>query len=127
MTILFIFLAVFDLYWQSYFRGLGKGMDNWGVSFGSWQGWGMRVSLVVFTLLIFWGISLRFRKKRVGNWFVMLVLGGGVNLASRLIWGSVWDYLCFPHLPFCFNVSDLLISLGVLSYILRINGNRSSV
>ena len=58
---------------------------------------------------------------------LLIALGGIGNILSRLVWGGVWDYICFPFLPFCFNLSDVLISLGVVSYILGVNGNRSTL
>lgn len=127
MTKIFLMLAALDLYWQDYFREQGRGVSNWGLSFGSWQGWGLGVSSVAYLVYCLWILREVSTRRRVEVSYVLLVLGGGVNLVSRLIWGSVWDYICFPWLPFCFNLSDLLISLGVLSYILRVNGYRSTV
>lgn len=62
------------------------------------------------------------RRNPVG---VGLALGGGVsNLLERLRWGSVYDYLQFPHAPgrlkqYVFNLADLAILLGGLALALR--------
>jgi len=42
----------------------------------------------------------------------MVILGGVINLAMRLVWGEVIDYLCVAGL--CFNMADILITGGVL-------------
>jgi len=123
----FIILIV-DLLLQTVFRGGMIGLPNRGISFGLGQEMGLIIS--VFALVIFGVYLYRFRVKptesagkpgMTGLWIIFL--GGVGNVVCRLIWGSVWDYICLPFLPFCFNLSDVLISLGVVSYILRINGD----
>jgi len=53
----------------------------------------------------------------------LLAVGGMGNLVPRLIWSGVWDYIHVPILPFWFNLSDVLIVIGVISYILGVDGN----
>jgi len=80
-----------------------------------------------FLILIIVFLYQYIKFKRFYFFMVLIVLGGIGNMFNRVIWGSVWDYICLPFVPFCFNLSDLLISFGVLSYILGINGNRDSL
>lgn len=57
--------------------------------------------------------------------FDLLILGGLGNLVPRLLFGGVWDYI--PYYFFWGNLSDLIISVGVFSYILGVNGNRDTL
>jgi lipoprotein signal peptidase len=123
------FVLVLDLVLQTVFRFEKIGFENRGVSFGIGQSAGEYITLVT-VILVFLGVYVyRFRlKDRRDKWALLLILLGGVgNLGCRLIWGSVWDYICLSFLPFCFNLSDILICTGVVSYILGVNGYRSTL
>jgi lipoprotein signal peptidase len=122
-----IIIAVADIFFQTYFRHVGLGLLNRGVSFGAASEFGNIISIGAFGFFVCWYLYERFKYKKCAGYLFLLTLGGGVNVASRLVWGSVWDYICLPFLPFCFNLSDVLISLGVVSYILGVNGNRSTL
>ena len=122
-----IFVLVLDIVLQTVFRGHNFGMANRGVSFGLASEIGIIVSIMAFGLFALWYLyELRVMKKR-RLYLLLIALGGLGNVVCRLTWGSVWDYICLPFLPFCFNLSDVLISLGVVSYILGVNGNRSTL
>ena len=127
MRILLLIVAFFDLVFQIFFRKINVGLANRGVSFGFWQDMGNIISFIVFMIFIFWYLDNKIHKKKDPLYLFLLALGGCVNLISRLIWGNVWDYICLAFLPFCFNLSDLLISFGVVSYILSYSGNRNNL
>jgi lipoprotein signal peptidase len=120
-----IFLGL-DLVLQIIFRGARYGVENRGVSFGLAPEVGFVISLLAFSFLIGWYFYEKAKGKRF-LYLSLLALGGVGNIVCRLVWGSVWDYICLPFLSFCFNLSDVLISLGVVSYILGVNGNRSTL
>ncbi|HOX95866.1 MAG TPA: signal peptidase II [Candidatus Woesebacteria bacterium] len=119
--------VLIDLFWQFYFRLHSLGVENFGVSFGLGKEWGRVLSLIAYGFFVVWYLWGRYRGDR-RTWPILLVaLGGLGNLICRLVWGSVWDYICFSWLPFCFNLADLLISVGAISYILGVDGYSSVV
>jgi len=118
-------MVVLDVFLQSYFRGRGMGMINQGVSFGLLSGFGTTIAVIVYIVFVF--AYFRFKSGRDNLGLLLLIFGGLGNLLPRLIWGGVWDYLCLPILPFWFNLSDVMISLGVVSYILMGDGNTDIV
>jgi lipoprotein signal peptidase len=105
-------VALLDLFLQTSFRSIGFGVANRGVSFGLAPEMGLLISFGAWL-----GFALMAKKGKVEYWLILI--GGAGNIISRIIWGSVWDYICWLGLPFCFNLCDGLISFGVLSYILR--------
>lgn len=118
MTTIVSFVFLLDLVCQNYFRSLGYGTLNKGISFGWWQGISQVMTMVIYLLFVSWVVfRVRKGKRQVG--LMAMVLGGLGNLLPRLWVGSVWDYLYFPVLGFWFNLSDALISFGVISYILE--------
>ncbi|KKT29514.1 MAG: Lipoprotein signal peptidase [Microgenomates group bacterium GW2011_GWC1_44_10] len=118
-------MVVLDVFLQSYFRGRGMGMINQGVSFGLLSGFGTTIAVIVYIVFVF--AYFRFKSGRDNLGLLLLIFGGLGNLLPRLIWGGVWDYLCLPIFPFWFNLSDVMISLGVVSYILMGDGNTDIV
>lgn len=120
-------MLVLDLVLQTVFRLKNTGVENRGVSFGMAPEMGLIISIVALALFIGWYLYERIKLKKESTFLLVITLGGLGNVICRLIWGSVWDYICIPVLPFCFNLSDVLISLGVVSYILGLNGNRSTL
>jgi len=122
-----LLVFVTDLFLQSYYREIGFGLANFGISFGMMNGIDKLVLLGVFVSLVTWMVIDYLSFKTVKFPVYLIVLGGLGNLLARMIWGNVWDYLWFPYLPFWFNLSDVLISVGVLSYILGSNGDSSTV
>lgn len=127
VIVLGIFFLGLDIVFQLIFRSVGYGTENRGVSFGLASEVGLIVSYFAFCLLIAWFIFDLYKHKQVSLFLFLTALGGVGNILSRLIWGSVWDYICISFFPFCFNISDVLISLGVASYILGVNGRRNIV
>ncbi len=92
--------------------GIGVYKVNSGVSFGLLDG---RVSLIIWLsllgVLLFW-----FVRKR--SWAVWLMLcGGAANLADRLIWGGVIDWIKFPG-GLWFNIADVCIVSGAFYWLI---------
>ncbi len=100
---------------QGFLRRKGIGVLNEGVSFGLFPGIGMLMSILIYLGLVvmFFMVS---KKEKVAMWFILV--GGLGNLVPRIIFGSVWDYIYAPFLPFQFNLSDVFITTGVILYIL---------
>lgn len=118
-SILVLFLvAVFllDLALQSYFRSVGVGVANGGISFGLFPNLSGVITAGIYLIFIVWFfVTIRKGKFQLG--LLPLALGGLGNLCSRLLMGDVWDYLRLPPLPFSFNLSDVLIVGGVIYYL----------
>lgn len=100
-----------DIFLQSYFRTTGYGIGNRGISFGWLPGLNLWLTIGVYLTLVLW--------TRGSRW--TLIWGGLGNLLPRWWWGGVWDYLHWQGLPFWFNLADVLISWGVISYILDLD------
>lgn len=110
-----------DLFLQVYLRSIRFGVVNLGVSLGFLGSLGGFLAIFVYLLFLgYFLYCLRSGKSiQTGLWFVML--GGTGNFLMRVLTGSVWDYILIGFLPFWFNLSDVLITLGVISYILQNN------
>lgn len=122
-----VLVLLLDLVLQTEFRSQNFGMANRGVSFGLAPEIGLIVSFIAYGLFIGWFVFDFVKNKKTRLFLFLIALGGLGNIVCRVIWGSVWDYICISFIPFCFNLSDVLISLGVVSYILGVNGNRSTL
>lgn len=103
--------------WVGQYLGyhFGFGVVNMGVTFGMFQG------ISFWIILVFWAYLVIKRDER----FEKLVWGGLGNLVPRVLFGGVWDYI--PYYFFWGNLSDLIITVGVFSYILGTNGDRDSL
>lgn len=120
-----LLVLVLDIFLQTVFRASNIGIANRGVFFGLGSSIGSIFSITAYGLFFIWIIYEFVRFHRKSTHLLLIGIGGLGNVICRIIYGSVWDYICLSFLPFCFNLSDLLISLGVVSYILGVNGNRS--
>lgn len=119
LSLLFgIVIVLIDWFLQSSFREKNLGIANAGVSFGFASGLGefWKYSLLMFLviLFVFWFWS----KTKLNVYLVSLLIGGLGNMVPRLLYGNVWDYILFKPLGLWFNISDVLILVSVLSYIL---------
>ena len=102
-------LVVVEVSLQSYFRYVGWGITNSGVSFGFLKNF--PVSLLYVVIFLFWGLSA----SRLETGWRLVLLGGVANLTARLVLGgAVWDYLRVPGMGLWFNGADLLITTGVM-------------
>lgn len=116
-----------DIFFQVHFRSVNYGVPNFGISFGVWEGLGRNLGILIFTIFSGWIVREMMLKRRVKTALVLVALGGLGNAISRIVIGNVWDYIYVPFLPFWFNLSDVLISFGVISYILWSNGDSSTI
>ena len=107
-------VMVVDVFLQSYFWG-GRGVINRGMSFGWFSGMNNYFVVATYLVILAWFFANRRGKFQLG--LLALVLGGLGNLLPRLLLGGVWDYLYFPVLGFWFNLSDVLICVGVIIYL----------
>jgi signal peptidase II len=97
--------------------------QNNGVAFGFLSGGG---ALVVIVTAAVAAVLLIFFLRAPGRpWLWLstgLLVGGAIgNLLDRLISGSVTDFIKLPHWP-AFNVSDIAITIGVISLVLVLEG-----
>ncbi|KKS91342.1 MAG: hypothetical protein UV68_C0072G0008 [Candidatus Collierbacteria bacterium GW2011_GWC2_43_12] len=104
-----------DLVLQFFFRSKGIGMMNAGISFGILPGFLATMVIALIVLIAF--IRMFVRNEGRSMWMSWIILGGLGNLFSRMLACSVWDYLYFPILAFWFNLSDVLITVGVVLYL----------
>lgn len=95
----------FSLFWQS-------------SNFGSWV---IAIfSAVVAVLLLRWAILSN--KLLMSGALTCVAVGALGNVASRLLHGAVFDYFAFHvgEVPlFVFNISDVLISVGVIGLLVE--------
>ena len=93
---------------------------NQGVAFGLGHGKDLRwvlvlVSGIICTIFFVFGVFVAGN----GGGTVMVVSGGLSNLVDRVVYGSVLDFISFDFMDFpLFNLSDVLISLGLLWFVL---------
>lgn len=101
------FLVILFCWWlHGWFSGLsGVEIKNMGVSFGLGGDWVVGVNLV----LLLWLGYFAWKENSWGIWLILV--GGGVNLIDRLVWGYVRDYWWLG--PVYNNIADWIISLGV--------------
>lgn len=112
-------VVIIDWYCQYYFRGLDRGVPNTGISFGLGRDWGRFwpvVILIALLVLVFY--FLMKRKGKTSMFYLVLFVGGIGNLMPRILYGSVWDYINVPVVGLWINLSDILISTTLVSYIL---------
>jgi len=110
--------GVFDLLLQWFFRHIGVGIVNNGVSFGAFSGVNLIFLFVIWTGL-WWLWMGRGKSRGEGLSIWLMIVGGGVNIISRLFFGGVWDYLKIPILGLWVNFSDIMITSGVILYIFK--------
>lgn len=111
MFFLWLAIGVGEVFLQLWLSSRGMGVLNRGVSFGIMEGW-IETILIIGLLLV---LTLKFREKGIGWSFFLL--GGWVNLMTRLYLGGVWDYLRLPVVNLWFNLADVLIVLGTMGVI----------
>jgi len=94
-------------------------VQNNGVAFGFLSGGGALVVIVTAAVAIALLVFFLRGPDRPWLWLSTgLLVGGAVgNLLDRLLNGSVTDFIKLPHWP-AFNVSDIAITIGVISLVL---------
>ncbi len=112
------FIVLVDWYLQFSYSSSGYGVENRGVSFGLGGDIGthLRFVLPLFLLL---AVIFLWKRGMLGSLFLGLLLIGGLgNMIPRIVWGYVWDYIHISQFELWINLSDVLISVSALSYIL---------
>ncbi|AXI40987.1 signal peptidase II [Sulfitobacter sp. SK011] len=99
--------------------------ENRGINFGLGDGVSIWF-LIVLALVICLAVTLWLRRSEQGFWAQIsggLLVGGALgNVADRLIYGYVLDFLnmscCGINNPFVFNIADIFIFAGALGLVL---------
>lgn len=81
-------------------------MKNSGASFGI-DFWGLNTLAFIILIAIFF----IWRKDKNWGW-ILLILGGGLNLVERIVKGYVTDYLPIFGTNVFNNINDYLIFIG---------------
>lgn len=115
------FLVIFDWFLQNYNRVRNFGTENSGVSFGLAGEIGSYLRYFLPLLVVILGLWIWKRRLQTNSYLLLMLIGGIGNAIPRLIWGFVWDYIWLPYVNLWINLSDVLISIAVLSYILGCN------
>lgn len=123
-----VLLVFLDFLTKAFFKMLGVGYINTGISFSVFTG----VSSVV---LILAGLSIccllvvlmmKGSLSEFSFYGVGLMLAGGLgNLVSRVVWGGVWDWICPVLLP-AFNFADIWINMGCFLFVTGVLYGRRS-
>lgn len=79
------------------------------------------LTVVILFLLILLIILFYKQKKYLYLWPLwFIIIGGMSNLADRVLYGGVIDFITIPHVS-VFNLADLVIFCGLLQLIIKIN------
>jgi lipoprotein signal peptidase len=97
-------IGLLDFLIQLYFSKIGWGVENKGISFG------------ILVPNILWIVAFGLVMV-IGKGSKLLLAGALGNLLSRLILGFVFDYIKIPMIGLWFNFSDVMIMIGVGTYI----------
>lgn len=85
---------------------------NNSASFGlslPYLGW-IQLFLLIILGIVWW------QNKKAWGWLLMII-GGGLNLIERWRWGAVRDYWPLPLTSIYNNINDYLIAVGVIQLI----------
>ena len=98
-------------------------IHNSGVAFGFFSGGGAVVLILTLTALAALVVYFLMRPTRRWLWLPTGLLVGGAlgNLIDRVAHGYVTDFIKLPAWP-AFNVSDMAITIGVLSLLYVLEG-----
>lgn len=116
-VILIVFLIV-DRLTKHFFKRFFSATVNQGISFGLFPS----LALVMVLISIF-GLVFFSPKKNSFFWW-MILLGGLSNLADRLIFGGVIDFINLPGIP-SFNLADIIIVTGAIFLLVDLVRNQS--
>lgn len=112
-------LVLLDLLTKAFFKMLGVGYMNTGISFSVFAGASPVVlilaGLAICCLIIV--LMARVSLSELSFYGAGLMLAGGLgNLVSRVVWGGVWDWVCPGFLP-AFNFADVWINMGCFLFV----------
>ncbi len=102
---------ILDRIIKNFSFGTGLATLNRGVAFGSFPQIGLVLSAVGFLLLILAQAHHRFSYSRFG--FFLVIFGALSNLLDRFTYGGVVDYILISSFLPSFNLSDVMIVVGV--------------
>lgn len=119
-----LLIVLFDLFFQYDFRQKGIGVGNSGVSFGLFSEWDFFWVLGILAVLVLIFLA---RENKSNIYLKTLIFGGLGNLSSRFLFGNVWDYINLSSVGLWVNMSDILISLSAISFILGRNDDRNTL
>ncbi len=71
----------------------------------------IQLFLLIVLMVAWW------KDKRAWGWLLMII-GGGLNLVERWRWGGVRDYWSIPLTSIYNNLNDYLIAFGVVQLII---------
>lgn len=105
-------------------------IKNTGISFGLLSGY--RIIIILLTLLIVGFLLYELIKSKKNNklFFIssILIIGGALgNLIDRVFRGYVVDFISFTLFNkemAIFNVADILITFGIILYIINLIGDK---
>lgn len=84
---------------------------NHGISYNLLTG--QSILIIFITLVIFWIVTYMFRKWQINKLSYILLIAWGIwNLADRVIFGFVRDFIYVGNWFPVFNVADILIFFG---------------
>src|SRR3989344_369163 len=109
---LLLLLVLVDLFLQFYTKSVDWGTSNSGFSFGLANGL-LPAYLYLFPVGLLFALAVA--KRITGFGWLLIIVGGLSNGLSRVVLGSVWDYLHWDFLfSLWFNLADVSITLGVV-------------
>ena len=82
---------------------------NQGISFGL-----NFPCLELVSVLLMLGLTVLWWKDKKAWGILLIVLGGGLNLMERYLYGGVRDYWKIPFTSIYNNINDYLIVIGVI-------------
>lgn len=117
----FLWLHFFVRFWivgSTYDGVFCNPVGPFGVALPQWFIIGVSVVIVASIFSIVWKyVNLHFQ------WPWLLILSGGLgNLLERIFFGCIMDYIHISFFP-VFNVSDILLTMGTIGFIVRWNRN----
>lgn len=84
-------------------RGASLGLNFWGIEF-------VQIFIIMILGVLWW------REKKAWG-FGLMIIGGGLNLIERYIFGGVTDYWQIPKTSIYNNINDYLIIAGAIQLV----------
>lgn len=102
-------------------------VENYGAAFGMFKN--CRALFIVLTVVIvffsFYIMRKNKSKSKVLNMAIIFFVSGGVgNLIDRIIHGYVIDFISLSFFAPVFNVADIFITIGAITFILYVFYNK---
>ncbi len=82
------------------------------------------ISIIIFSIFLYWYLKEKDSLSKIYRMSYVFILEGAFsNILDRILYGYVIDFIDFKVWP-VFNLSDTLISLGLIIFIFRIWGEK---